>query len=315
MLKWEKLIVSITTFGLKSLFSITFFFASLISAFTPLTLRSSSRLLESEPMRSSFKLLVATKASVAAYIDYLQQVDKELPSLNEIFPKTNSIEDVIQFHSSLCSAMEANNFPLVGIKVLPQSCEAVTTLRGTRAVCVPVFSNMLQRGLLSAKKNRLQYVEAAICFKMERLQDECDTVDTAVANTISFAPSIEVSGSRFPFYAPTLTAMACDLAGCVNISKGDDVPMSNDAKTSILHYRFVLTHNQVPVQVGSCKLCMDSPFSAIVAAAEYAKAMKAPRKRSLYVFCGGVCSRTPAQAGTYAFEWGCFGRQTYSVLP
>ncbi|KPI88715.1 hypothetical protein ABL78_2175 [Leptomonas seymouri] len=266
-------------------------------------------------MHRSLRLLAVAQASVAAYVDYLQQVDKELLSLYDIFPKTNAMEDVIKFHSSLCAIMEENALPLVGIKVLPPSSEAVMALRGTRAVCVPVFSNMFQRGATSIKKDRLQYVEATICLEMARLLDECDTVDSAVANTVSFSPGIEVNGSRFPFYAPTLTALACDLTGCVNVVKGKDIPMSNEEKLNIVHHRFVLTHNQEPVQVGGGKHCMDTPFAAVVAAAEYVRAMKAPRKRNLYVFCGGVCSRTPVQAGTYAFEWGRLGRQTYSVLP
>jgi 2-keto-4-pentenoate hydratase len=266
-------------------------------------------------MHRSLKFLAVPQTTVAAYVDYLLKVDKELPSLNDIFPKSNAIEDVVKFHSSLCEAMEKNAFPLVGIKVLPPSCEAVVTLRGTRAVCVPVFSNMFQREGTSVKKDRLQYVDAAICMELEGRLDECDTADSAAKNVVSFSPGIEVNGSRFPFYAPTVTAMACDLAGCVNISKGKSISMGKDEKANIASHRFVLTHNQEPVQVGAGRQCMDAPFSAVVAAAEYVKAMKAPRDRSLYVFCSGVCSRTPVQAGTYAFEWGRWGRLSYSVLP
>lgn len=260
-------------------------------------------------------VFAAAQTSVAAFVDYLQRVDKELPSLHEIFPKSDAIEDVVKFHSSLCAIMEQNAFPLVGVKVLPPSCEAVMTLRGSRAVCVPIFSNMLQRGQTSVKNDRLQYVEASICVEVERLAEGCDSVESAATSSIAFAPGIEVSGSRFPFYAPTLTALACDLGGCVNIEKGRDVPMGSNEKSSIASHRFVLTHNAEPVQVGAGKQCLDSPFSAVVAAAEYAKALKVSHEKNLYVFCGGVCSRVPVQAGTYAFEWGHFGRTSYTVLP
>ncbi|KPA83062.1 putative mitochondrial hypothetical protein [Leptomonas pyrrhocoris] len=266
-------------------------------------------------MRSSSRFLAAAQTPLSAYVDYLQRVDKELPSLHEIFPKSNAIEDVIKFHSSLCALMEENAFPLVGIKVLPPSSEAVRTLKGTRPVCVPVFANMFQRGPMSVKNDRLQYVEAAICFEMARLLDECDTVDSAASNVVSLSPSIEVNGSRFPFYAPTLASLACDLAGCVNIAKGKGIQVGSEEKVHVAHHRFVLTHNQEPVQVGGGKQCMETPFAAVVAAAQYVKAMKAPRERNLYVFCGGVCNRTPAQSGTYAFEWGKWGRLTYSLLP
>lgn len=266
-------------------------------------------------MRSTSRLLTVASAQLAAYVDYLQQADKELPSLHEVFPKSNTVEDVVKFHSSLCEVMEKNALPLVGIKVLPPSCEAVMTLRGTRAVCVPVFSSMFQRPATSMRKDRLQFVEATICMEVAGLLDTCDNVDTAATSVLSFSPGIEVNGSRFPFYAPTVTAMACDLAGCVNIVKGTDVTMGVSERANITTHRFVLTHNQEPLQVGSGRQCMESPFSAVVAAAEYAKAMKAPRNRSLFVFCGGVSPRTPVQPGTYAFEWGSWGRATYSVLP
>ncbi|CAJ1031552.1 hypothetical protein Q4I30_005866 [Leishmania utingensis] len=266
-------------------------------------------------MRYSLRLLSATRAPLADYIEYLRQVDKELPSLHEIFPKSNVVEDVVKFHASLCAAMEENAYPLIGFKVLPPEHEAITTLRGTQPVCFPIFENLFQRKSVSIKHDRLQYIETAICLEVRNLLDDCSTVDAASLNTVSFSPSLEVSGSRFPFYAPTLTAMACDLDGCVSITKGCSISLDSIKRDSLTTTRFVLTHNQEPIQTGSAKLCMETPFSAVVAAATYAKAIKAPAKKSLFVFCGGVSPRTPIQAGTYAFEWGRFGRLTYSVLP
>lgn len=266
-------------------------------------------------MRRTLRFFSAAPSPIATYIEYLQRVDKELPALHDVFPKSAAMEDVTKFHSSLCAEMEKNDYPLVGIKVFPPSCEAVMTLRGTRSVCVPIFSNMIQRGATSIRNDRLQYVDATVCVEVQRLVEECDTVESATKNSTSFCPGIEVSGSRFPFFPPTLSAMACDLGGCVGIEKGVPVPLDKGARALVATHRFVLTHNEEPVQVGAAKMCMESPFAAVVAAAEYVKALKAPRGRKLYVFCGGVCSRTPVQAGTYAFEWGHFGRVSYSVLP
>ncbi|CAG9578234.1 conserved hypothetical protein [Leishmania major strain Friedlin] len=265
-------------------------------------------------MRHSLRFLSATRAHLADYIDYLRQVDKELPSLHDIFPKSNAVEDVVKFHGSLCAAMEENAYPLIGFKVLPPEHEAITTLRGTQPVCFPIFSNLFQRKSVSVKQDRLQYIETAICLEVKHLED-CSTVDEASLNTGAFSPSLEVSGSRFPFYAPTLTAMACDLDGCVSITKGCDISMDSIKRETLKTTRFVLTHNQEPIQTGSAKLCMETPFTAVVTAAAYAKAIKAPTKKSLFVFCGGVSPRTPIQVGTYAFEWGRFGRLRYSVLP
>ncbi|GET90659.1 hypothetical protein, conserved [Leishmania tarentolae] len=265
-------------------------------------------------MRHSLRSLSATGVHLIDYIDYLRQVDRELPSLHEIFPKSNAVEDVVKFHASLCAAMEENAYPLIGFKVLPPGHEAITTLRGTQPVCFPIFSNLFQRKSVSVKHDRLQYIETAICLEVKRLED-CSTVDEASFNTSAFSPSLEVSGSRFPFYAPTLTAMACDLDGCVSITKGCSISMDSIKRESLTSTRFVLTHNQEPIQTGSAKLCMETPFAAVVTAAAYAKAIKAPTKKNFFVFCGGVSPRTPIQAGTYAFEWGRFGRLAYSVLP
>ncbi|KAG5498580.1 hypothetical protein JKF63_02866 [Porcisia hertigi] len=266
-------------------------------------------------MRQTLRLLSLTRAPVADYIDYLRQVDKELPSLHEIFPKSNAVEDVVEFHASLCAAMEENLFPLIGFKVLPPEHEAITTLRGTQPVCVPIFSNLFQRKSVSVKQDRLQYIETAVCLEVKNLLEDCSTADAASLSTVAFSPSLEVSGSRFPFYAPTLTAMACDLDGCVSITKGCSISLDSIRRESLTATRFVLTHNQEPIQTGSAKLCMETPFAAVVVAAAYAKAIRAPAKKNFFVFCGGVSPRTPIQAGTYAFEWGRFGRLAYSVLP
>ncbi|KAG5496533.1 hypothetical protein JIQ42_03361 [Leishmania sp. Namibia] len=265
-------------------------------------------------MLRSLRLLSATRAPLADYIEYLRQVDKELPSLHEIFPKSNAVEDVVKFHASLCTAMEENEYTLIGFKVLPPEHEAITTLRGTQPVCFPIFSNLFQRKSVSVRQDRLQYIEAAICLEVKNLIEGCSTADAASLNTVAFSPSLEVCGSRFPFYAPTLTAMACDLDGCVSITKGCSIPLDSIKRDSLINTRFVLTHNQEPIQTGSAKLCMETPFNAVVAAAAYAKAIKVHTKKNLFVFCGGVSPRTPIQAGTYAFEWGRFGRLTYSVL-
>ncbi|KAG5472291.1 hypothetical protein LSCM1_03690 [Leishmania martiniquensis] len=265
-------------------------------------------------MLQSLRLLSATRAPLADYVEYLRQVDKELPSLHEIFPKSSTHEDVVEFHASLCTAMEENAYPLIGFKVLPPEYEAIRTLRGTQPVCFPIFSNLFQRKSVSVKQDRLQYIEPAICLEVENIED-CKTVGAASLNTITLSPSLGVSGSRFPFYAPTLTAMACDLDGCVSVTKGCSIPLDIIKGDTWMTTRFVLTHNEEPIQTGSPRLCMENPFNAVVTAAAYAKAIKVDKKKSLFVFCGGVCPRTPIQAGTYAFEWGRFGRLTYSVLP
>ncbi|KAK7200668.1 hypothetical protein NESM_000123300 [Novymonas esmeraldas] len=266
-------------------------------------------------MHHSPRLFSASKALIADYIEYLRQVDKELPSLNEIFPKSGTVEDVIAFHTSLCAAMEENAYSFIGIKVLPPGHEAVATLRATKLVCLPVFSNFFQRKSVSVKQDRLQYVEGVVCLEVRDLLEGCGTVDGATHNTVAFAPGIAVSGSRFPFYAPTISAMACDLDGCVSIAKGANNSLDDVRRDVMESTRFVLTLDQEPIQTGSLKMCADSPYTVVAAAAAYAKAIKAPARKSSFVFCSGVCPRTPIQAGTYAFEWGRWGRLKYSVLP
>lgn len=266
-------------------------------------------------MRRTLRCLAFAKPSVVDYVDYLCQADKELPTLHDIFPISGTVEDVTKFHEALCVEMERNAFPVIGFKVLPAGHESVTTMQGCHPVCFPIFANLFQRKSVSVKQDRLQYIEAAVCLEVRNLIEECSTADAAEFNTTAFSPSLEVTGSRFPFYAPSLSAMACDLDGCLSIVKGSDRALDSIKRPSLVSTRFVVMHNDEPVQTGAVRLCMENPFLAVTLASAYAKAIKAPPRKNYFVFCGGVCPRTPIQSGTYAFEWGPFGRLAYTVAP
>lgn len=265
-------------------------------------------------MRGTLKRFSALKAAAESYVEYLRHSDRELPSLHDIFPKSRSIDDVAKFHSQLCTTMKENGYATVGIKVLPPSCEAVSIFRGTQPICVPVFSLFCDKTSSSISVDRLQYVEASICVEVEQLLSICETVNAAATRCIAFAPCIEATGSRFPFYSPSLSGLACDLGECSVIKKGNLEPITENVKPNLSGHRFVLTLNGEPIQVGCGRNCMEGPFAAVAAASAYAKQIGAPLDKKSLVFCGGACPRTPVQAGIYSVEWGVYGRVSASIV-
>ncbi|CCW67982.1 unnamed protein product [Phytomonas sp. Hart1] len=261
-------------------------------------------------MRRSAFILSITKKKLEYYLDYLKRVDNDLPILQDVFPKLPaSDEEVVEFHTKLCSTMRDNNYKFKGIKVTPLTNETVRSLHGTKPICVPVFSNFFQDKAFSKKKCRLQYVEPAICFK---ISDESNS--PAFGKCVSCFPAIEVIGTRFPFYPPSVSGFACDLCSCVGISVGTENNLNSILTKTLPGYQFVLLHDDDPVQVGSLSLSTYDPLHLINLAHAYASKIGCPLQEGHFILCSGVSPRTPAHVGDYTIQWGTLGSAACSIV-
>lgn len=266
-------------------------------------------------MRGSRRLLLPLKEATEVFLDYLQYADRELPTLSAVFPSGSGPEsDVVGFHRQLSETMQENGFDFVGIKVMPPSSEAVRALRGSRPVCVPLFSNFFDKKRFAVKQRRLQYVEPAICIRLADALPEACSVEQATACSYAFSAAIEVTGSRFPFFPPTLAALACDLGSCAGVALGEEHLLTDKTNTAPDSYDFVLTCDDEPIQVGGGKHCMGTPFAAVAAAAAYAASLGSPLRKDHLVLCNGVSPRSPAQLGKYTIQWGVYGDTSCTLV-
>ncbi|CCW61722.1 unnamed protein product [Phytomonas sp. EM1] len=261
-------------------------------------------------MRRSALILSIQKTNVEYYLDYLKRVDKDLPILQDVFPKLPARdEDVIEFHTKLCSVMKDNNYRFKGIKVTPLSNETVRSLHGTKPICVPVFSNFFQDKTFSKNQCRLQYVEPAICFKIGDISNP-----SALGKCVSYFPAIEVVGTRFPFYPPSISGFACDLCSSVGFSVGTENKLTSSSTKTLPGYHFVLLHDDDPIQVGCLNLSSDDPLQLINLAHTYASKIGCPLQEGHFILCSGVSPRTPAKVGDYTIQWGAFGTATCTIV-
>lgn len=263
------------------------------------------------------------KAAAESFREYLKYSDTELPSLESIFPKTKLCgPECVSFHRELCQRMLEDGHQFIGIKVIPPSYEGIQCFRESTtatSICVPLFSCHTGRGTLEMSKYRIQFVEASICI---RLGDSSSVMEqSALYRSSACSLALEVVGTRFPFYPPSIAALACDLGGLIGFYKGArDFPVQEMTSTSsssswnneegggVVNHHFVLTHNGEPVQVGCGKLCHGgSPYVALQEAIRYASELSLPLERDHVVLCSGACPRFPAQRGQYTANWGLFG--------
>lgn len=249
-----------------------------------------------------------TAASAAEiYVKYLKHTPEDLPALSEVFPKDRSTASVVEFHSQLCKVMEENGIAFKGIKVISPTNEAVRRLGGTKPVCVPIFQNMFEGNMFLLKHRRIQYVEAAIGFTVD------NSTPSQYHGCSSFFPSLEVSGSRFPFFPPFLHDFACDLGGAEGFAAGPANKLSEDTIGSVANHNCVITFEDEPLMIGGGKLCMGDPFVAVSRAFEYADLLGFSLSNKHIILCTGVSARTPAQLGRYSFEWGLLGSVACSI--
>lgn len=263
----------------------------------------------------SWRRFAVSRAAVESYMDYLQNADRELPALTEILPRHQAnFKDLQQFHALLCEIMQENDFRFMGIKVVPPSAGALQCLRWTDAVCVPIFSNAFQKTTLSAKQHRIQFVEPLFALRLGRDAPSQLTATAAPALCDVFCSGVELTGSRFPFYPPHATGFAADLGGCISISLGDEIDLSKVSLDVLVNHFFVLTKKNEPLQVGSGKNCLGSPFAAVALAVAYAASIGKPLRTGHYVFCGGVSPRSPALPGEYQVNYGVYGSVSSTLL-
>lgn len=267
------------------------------------------------------------KAAAESFREYLKYSDTELPSLESIFPKTKLCgPECVTFHRELCQTMLEDGHQFIGIKVIPVSYEGIQCFRESStasSICVPLFSCHTGHGTLDMAKYRVQFVEASICI---RLGDSSTVLEpSALYRSSACSVALEIVGTRFPFYPPSIASLACDLGGLIGFYKGaKDYPVQEMTSTSpwsssssgsggeegggVVNHHFVLTHNGEPVQVGCGKLCHGgSPFVALQEAIRYAGELKMPLERDHVILCSGACPRFPAQRGQYMANWGMFG--------
>lgn len=266
-------------------------------------------------MRPSFKALSLSLSEAARfYVEYLKYTHIELPDLNDLFPRSaENGFDFVSFHRELCCTMKANDDAFVGIKVLPSSSEAVNALSGVQPLCVPLFRSMLGSRSFSLMQQRLQYVCPAIAIRLSSSPEVESTCDSIVHHCGSFCAALEVTGTRYPFYPPTLSALACDLASCVGVVVGNENLLTKSAQKKLLDYSLVLKHEDDPVQVGCGKLCMGSPFEAAQHGAVYARLIGQPLQSNHIIVCSGISPHYPVAKGNYTLQWGSYGSTRCTV--
>ncbi|KAG8341004.1 hypothetical protein ERJ75_001239000 [Trypanosoma vivax] len=258
--------------------------------------------------------LVVTKAAAESYMEYLQNADRELPALSEIFPRHQSdTKELIQFHSLLSEVMQEHGFKYVGIKVVPPSATALRCLRATDAICVPIFSNVTQKTSISVKQDRIQFVEPLFVMKLGCDPPTQMTASKSLSICDTFCPGVDLTGSRYPFYPPHTTGFAADLGGTIAIHFGDNMNLTDGMLESLADHSFVMTREGEPIQVGSVKNCLGGPGAAVPLAVSYASSIGLPLRAGHHILCNGVGSRTPALPGEYKVNFGVYGSVSVCV--
>lgn len=261
-------------------------------------------------MRRSVALQMALKEATEKYVEYLRYTDKELPSLVEIFPKAGcDPAEIVKFHTQLCDTMARNGYAFKGIKVIAPNHDAARVLRAQAPLCVPFFENLFGDDTFASKQCRPQYVEGGVCFTMSGEKDS-----DGVPKCAGFAPALEVTGTRFPFYPPSLTGLVCDLCSVIGVAAGKTTPLTKERAALLPTYGLVLVKDGDPVETGSGRLFLDDPLKAVSLAAGYACELGITLDQKHVVLCGGLTPRTPSQSGKYTLQWGAFGSVECTVV-
>lgn len=256
------------------------------------------------------KLLRSFKVAADTFREYLRYSDTELPSLESILPKSNRItSECIEFHRDLCRTMIEDGHSFIGIKVIPSMHEGIRCFRESTVVCVPLFSCHTGKGNFEITKYRVQYIEGSICIRLGNDSKSMEMNSLLRGSSCSLA--LEVVGTRFPFYPPSVDSFACDLGGLIGFFKGPDIPVLKIGDEGLINHHCILTHNGEPVQIGCGKLSHGGfPLASLKEAIKYGEELRLPLQRDSIVLCGGVCPRFMAQRGNYTLNWGTFGHTT-----
>lgn len=254
------------------------------------------------------------KGAAEVFREYLKYSDAELPALESIFPKGKMCsEETLQFHVDLCQTMADNGHKFIGVKVIPSTYEGIQCLGESTLICVPLFSFHTGKESFDVSKNRVQFVEGSLCFRL--LSDSSQWTDNnSLLKNMNCSVAIEAVGTRFPFFPPTVSSLSCDLGGLIGFFKSPDVQLQKVGDENIVNYHFVLHHNGEPVQLGCGKLCHDgNPLTCLREAKKYASQMGIELEKDHIVLCSGGCPRFSAQRGAYSLLWGMHGSATCTL--
>lgn len=253
------------------------------------------------------KLSRSFKASSEKFREYLRYSDGELPSLESIFPTGKTISsDCIDFHRDLCKTMIDDGHKFIGIKILPPSYEGIQCFGEGAFIFTPLFSCHMGKSTFDITKYRVQYIESSLCITCSSAVQNAETNVFPKGSLCSVA--VEVIGTRFPFYPPSLSALSCDLGGLIGFVKGSDNSIQNIGEENLINHHYAFTRNGEPVQVGCGKLfCGGSFLSHVKDAMKYAEQLNMTLEGDHIIMCSGTSPRVPAQRGTYIANWGRFG--------
>lgn len=250
------------------------------------------------------------KACTEVYLEYLSYANKEMPVLSNVFPKNSSgVDSVVEFHKQLCATAEENGHTCVGIKVISPNSDPVKFLKGDKAICAPLFSSMVGKNKFMAKSCNAQYIETGICFRFESAGEGSNQKDI-----LRVAPAVEVTGSRFPFFAPTVHDLACDLCGTIGVVEGKHVSLSPSEHDILSGYHLILTHDNEPTEIGSGKLFEGGPLAGLQVARNYAEQLGFTLNQNHFVLCGSLSPRSPVRPGLFEVNWGKFGKATCTIV-
>ena len=226
---------------------------------------------------------------------------QDLVPLTELVPAAREgMEPVKRFHIDLVSHMASQGNHLRGFKVLSANSDVLKSLRASEEVVVPMFTKTCREdeSRISISGSRLQHVCCSLSFELCRDIDVHSSLAEVESALDSFYPSIELLGSRFPFYATHLEGFCADLASHAFLIIGNRVDFRR-VSASIGNVGLVLLRDNTPVQVGYTNNCVGGPLNAAVAASKYAHALGIKLEKGSLLVCSGLSPRVPVAKGKY----------------
>ncbi|CAD2218236.1 hypothetical protein AGDE_06508 [Angomonas deanei] len=239
------------------------------------------------------------------YLKYLFKKTDEMQSLHQILPgRSSSSADLLQFQKELCSVATGEGYKFAGVKLVPPSHEIVKGFQGSEILMSPVFSRPSIDKKFSIKHLNINGVEPGICLFTNRSSGRWEYS--------SLSPALELTGSRFPFFASSLNEYHSDLCGNVNVITGKRLfvkPSESD-----LTYHFVVSRDGEPVSVGFGKLFETNILKTTEAVRSFVNSLGVTFEDDHFVLFSGVGPKTNASPGHYTMNWGKFGTTSCTLL-
>lgn len=254
--------------------------------------------------RTVLKYVLPSVVNVERYLCHLQPAasTKAVQPLHDILPSTSDgISEAYKFQSLLIQKMNEQGVSQTGWKVVPPTYETMRTLKINDPVFAPIFATSILQSSAAVPVQQVQHVELALAFEVDQMQ-----MSTSAAFSRVF-PALELTASRYPFYAPHAPGYIADMTSHVSLILGQPMQVACISHVDIGALGMVLTLNDEPQQVGYGKNCLGGPLNAGARLAAFCTAHSLPFSRSMYVACVGLGARAPARRGRWLANFGPLG--------